>query len=58
MSEVRRDAERAEGRLDDRRRRAVTIGAIVGLVLGVVACVAMNRIYYGGTVRWGNAHPL
>lgn len=51
------DMQVAEERRADRRRRAIRIGATVGLVLGVLACVALNRIYWGNTVRWGERSP-
>jgi uncharacterized membrane protein YhaH (DUF805 family) len=58
VNDTRWDAQRAEQRLVDRRRQAVRIGALVGVVVGVIACIAMNRIYYGNTVRWGERSPL
>ncbi|MHB8646537.1 MAG: hypothetical protein ACYDAR_12185 [Thermomicrobiales bacterium] len=58
MRERESDAELAQANLEDKRRRAVKIGALVGLVLGILACVAVNRIYYGGTVDWSEQQLL
>ncbi len=34
------------------------LGAIVGIVLRALACIALNRIHYGNTVRCGGRSPL